>query len=53
MVKRVLIDNNMLRNDLNKPKHKFICSGDMEKFTKVYKVEFKEENEILQLELSK
>lgn len=50
--KKVLIDSDMLRNNLNKPKHTFICSGDLERYTKVYNLVFNEENEILKKELS-
>lgn len=43
----VLREKDMLREELGKPKHKFICSGEIEGFTKVYNVIFHEENEII------
>ena len=50
--KKVLNDNDMLRNNMGKPKHTFICSGDIEKYTEVYNIVFDEKNEILRKELS-
>lgn len=49
----VLRENNMLREDLRKPKHKFICSGELEGFTKVYNVIFQEKNEIIERKWNK
>lgn len=44
--KNLLIEKNMLRENLDKPEHKFICSGDIDSFKKVYNVVFKEEYNI-------
>ena len=44
--KNLLIEKNMLREKVDKPEHKFICSGDIESFKKVYNVVFKEEYSI-------
>ena len=39
----------MLREEKSKPIHKFICSGNIENFTKVYNVVFQEKNEIVEI----
>lgn len=49
----VLREKNILRKDLNKPQHRFICSGDVEGFRKVYNVVFKEENTITKIDWNK
>ena len=45
----ILKENNMLREEDSKPIHKFICSGNIENFTKVYNVVFQEKNEIVEI----
>ena len=42
----LLRENNLLRKEKSQPKHRFICSGDIEGFEKVYNVVFKERNRI-------
>lgn len=49
----VLREKDMLRENLNKPQHRFICSGDIESFRKVYNVVFQEENSIIKIAWNK
>lgn len=49
----LLREKNILREEKVKPQHKFICSGDIESFKKVYNVIFKEENPITKIAWNK
>lgn len=46
---KILKEKDILREDLNKPVHRFICSANIEDFKKVYDVVFKETNEIVEI----
>lgn len=49
----LLREKNMFRKESTKPQHRFICSGDIEGFKKVYNVVFKEENSIVEIAWNK
>lgn len=46
---KLLKEKNMLREEVRKPKHRFICSANIENFTKVYNIVFKDKNEITEI----
>lgn len=52
-VLNLLREKDMFRESSNKPEHRFICSGEIENFRKVYNVVFKEEYLISRIDWNK